>query len=131
MVAGLDALVLAVWSVEVSVFRRMFLLHRYVLLRGMGLAETPIVSMPFGNSPVPNIDNSTPQNVGSKYAYSDNVPHNYDYHDQIVTELFPISPDKTPPTTPLNSPGAPSTKQSNGDYYYNGVSSPVPMHQLG
>jgi hypothetical protein len=96
------------------------------LFRGMDLAETPIVSRPFGNSPVPNIDNSTPQHVGSKYAYGDNVPHKYYYHDQVATELFPNSPNKTPPTTPLNSPGGPSTKPPNGNYF----SSPLPMRPL-
>ena len=104
----------------------MLLLHRYVLLRGMDLAETLIVSRPFGNSPVPNIDNSTPQHVGSKYAYGDNVPPNYDYREQVATELFPNSPNKTPPTTPLNSPGGPSTKPHNGNYF----SSPLPMRLL-
>jgi hypothetical protein len=97
--------------------------------RGMDL-KTSIVSRPFDNSPKPTGNELTPPHVVSKDAYSDNVPpHNYDYHDQVVTELFPNSPNKTPLTTPLNSPGAPSTKQS-GDYY-NGVSSPVPMHRFG
>jgi hypothetical protein len=92
------------------------------------LGVNSIINRPFGNSPVSNIDNSTPPHVGSKNANGDNVYINRD-DNQVVTELFPISPYKTPPTTPLNSPGAPSTKQSNGDYY-NGVSSPVPMHPL-
>jgi hypothetical protein len=94
--------------------------------RGMDL-KTQIVRSPFSISPVSNIDNSTPPHVGSKYANGDNVYINGD-DNQVVTQLFPNSPNKTPPTTPLNSPGAPLTKKYNN--HKNVISSPVPMHFL-
>jgi len=96
--------------------------------RGIDLLDSPIVNRPFINSPqVSNIgDNSTPPRLRPKSAnskYNESYNNNY---DPVAIELFPNSPNKTPPTTPLNSPDGLSTKRYDRSF----IVSPVPMPDL-